>query len=84
MNAPSLNITPNTVNPKVAALANAMHLMRRHFGSTHTPDDFMDEAAAALADMPPFNPFAEPEFFDGPPEYDPRLEWAADYRASAL
>ena len=80
MNAPA-------ADPRTAALANALHLMNRHFGSTHTPADFMAEAAADLARLDaeprplcdPFGPSWVP--YIGRTEKD---EWAADYRASAL
>jgi hypothetical protein len=70
----------------IQSLANALHLMDRRFGSTHTPADYMAEAAervdrAAANSLAGVRPF-EPGF-----PRDNRAdinEWAADYRSAAL
>ena len=71
MNAPA-------TDPRTAALANALHLMNRHFGSTHTPADFMAEAAADLARLD-----AEPRPLESDDVSEPwtRADAAAEYRA---
>lgn len=66
---------------KVAALANALHLMNHHFGSKHTPADFMAQAAADLARIA-----AEPCFIDDEEVVDPDpVDWDAlnDLRSEA-
>lgn len=82
MNAPALNIARDSVE----SLANALHLMRRGFGTKHTPADFMAEAAERIASAP--KPVAsdeyDPDYDEELREYDERLEWAADYRSAAL